>query len=352
MADDKGKKADNAKNSPHKIHDHHFRKELSNQLVAVQFMKHYLPKELSSAMDFSTLKGIKESFITDELTEYISDIVTEYISDIVFSCELNGKPAQISVLIEHQSSPDKYMPVRVAHYLFNACMSQLRELSEKKKKRKNFEHDTLLTPVFAMVFYHGEPYPFSMKLADCFLDPLGIMDNPFAAPIHMVDVNKLPDEELAKHELIGITALLMKHVRRGNFDEAFLSALSLFANFPEVDVKTIETLAFNALYYGLQAGQFNNIDAVIEQTKALPGPVGETMMNGVEYLFKKGELKGRLEGKLEGEQIGLEKGKREGMLEGKLETARNLLNIGVPVEQIMQATGLTEADIHELQTKH
>jgi len=50
------------------------------------------------------------------------------------------------------------------------------------------------------------------------------------------------------------------------------------------------------------------------------------------------------EGKLEGEQIGIEKGK----IEGKIETAKQFKLLGVALEIIMQATGLSEEEIKKL----
>ena len=51
----------------------------------------------------------------------------------------------------------------------------------------------------------------------------------------------------------------------------------------------------------------------------------------------------------EGEKKGHAKGKLEGRLEGKLETARNLLAMGLTVDQIVQATGLSASDVAKLQ---
>ena len=45
---------------------------------------------------------------------------------------------------------------------------------------------------------------------------------------------------------------------------------------------------------------------------------------------------------------GNEKGKLEGKLEGKIETAHNLLQMGLSVPQVMQATGLTQEQIEKL----
>ena len=72
------------------------------------------------------------------------------------------------------------------------------------------------------------------------------------------------------------------------------------------------------------------------------------------YIYE-GRLKARLdrnsmmgeardEGLAEGEAIGIEKGK----VEGKVETARNLKLIGVAIDSIVQATGLTKEVVEGL----
>ena len=50
--------------------------------------------------------------------------------------------------------------------------------------------------------------------------------------------------------------------------------------------------------------------------------------------------KGRAEGR--------EQGRAEGRAEGKLEIARNLLAMGIPIDKIVQASGLTEGQISDL----
>lgn len=54
------------------------------------------------------------------------------------------------------------------------------------------------------------------------------------------------------------------------------------------------------------------------------------------------EDRGRKAGRLEGKQ--------EGILEGKIEIARNLLGLKLPINQIIQATGLTHDEIMSLRT--
>ena len=55
------------------------------------------------------------------------------------------------------------------------------------------------------------------------------------------------------------------------------------------------------------------------------------------------------EGIQKGIQQGIQQGIQKGAAEEKLEIARNLLKINLPLEQISMATGLTIAEIENLQ---
>ena len=74
--------------------------------------------------------------------------------------------------------------------------------------------------------------------------------------------------------------------------------------------------------------------------------------NALTTSFDDGMRKGRAEGRAEGEAIGLEKGEAIGLEKGKklekLETARNLKSLGVPIETISTATGLSTDEINSL----
>ena len=53
----------------------------------------------------------------------------------------------------------------------------------------------------------------------------------------------------------------------------------------------------------------------------------------------------KLEGRMEGRMEGRAEGRAEGLAEGRMEVSRNMKKLGVPVEIIMQSTGLSEKDI-------
>ena len=58
---------------------------------------------------------------------------------------------------------------------------------------------------------------------------------------------------------------------------------------------------------------------------------------------------GWIEGKAEGKAEGIKEGKIEGMKEGKVEVARSLKQMGLSVEKIAIATGLSIDDIEHLE---
>ncbi len=49
-----------------------------------------------------------------------------------------------------------------------------------------------------------------------------------------------------------------------------------------------------------------------------------------------------------GEKIGLEKGRRQGEEQKKIEIAKKLLALGISLEDIQKATGLTKKEIENL----
>ena len=62
--------------------------------------------------------------------------------------------------------------------------------------------------------------------------------------------------------------------------------------------------------------------------------------NQLDYARKVAETKGR--------EKGLEEGRKEGRKQANVQTASNLLSLGVPVDTIAKATGLSEQEVREL----
>lgn len=82
------------------IHDKFVRESFSDIRRAAAFFEHFLPKDLVSTIEFSSLKLTKESYINSDLSEYFSDLV--------FDAKVLGQSEHldIALLFEHKSAPE------------------------------------------------------------------------------------------------------------------------------------------------------------------------------------------------------------------------------------------------------
>ena len=76
--------------------------------------------------------------------------------------------------------------------------------------------------------------------------------------------------------------------------------------------------------------------------------LGELMERNHEKGYEEGLRQGRESGLREGRESGLREGHESGIKEGRRETAIEMKRDGVPVERIIKYTGLTEAEIRDL----
>lgn len=64
--------------------------------------------------------------------------------------------------------------------------------------------------------------------------------------------------------------------------------------------------------------------------------------------IEEGRAKGIAEGRAEGRSEGITEGITRGITEERIRNARTMKEIGIPMEQIVKVTGLTETEIEEL----
>ena len=72
------------------------------------------------------------------------------------------------------------------------------------------------------------------------------------------------------------------------------------------------------------------------------------LKKGLEIGHEQGLAEGLEQGRAEGREEGLEQGREEGREEGLLLAARNMLSQGLPVDVVVNVTGLSEDVIDKL----
>ncbi|HZH18226.1 MAG TPA: Rpn family recombination-promoting nuclease/putative transposase [Archangium sp.] len=127
-----------------------------------------LPAQVVSEVDWSSLRREPGSVVDPELRE------TE--SDLLFTARLRmGHPLLLYVLLEHQSSVDRWMALRMLRYV----------VRQVERWRQEHPESTRLPVIIPLVMYHG-------------------VDGAWTAPRRVEDLFDLPSEEEARERWRGL----------------------------------------------------------------------------------------------------------------------------------------------------
>jgi predicted transposase YdaD len=106
-------------------HDGLFRFVLGKPVHAASELRAVLPAPLADRLDLASLRPVNGSFVDEELTNRQADVLMR--------TRLDGREAFVYVLIEHQSSPDRMMPLRMLRYLIRIWDRYLDEHPKAKR---------------------------------------------------------------------------------------------------------------------------------------------------------------------------------------------------------------------------
>ena len=283
-------------------HDAIFKKFFGNIEVVNTFFEAYLPEKIKKKCDFSTLKIEPGSFIDDDLSQHHSDIL--------YSLKIDGHKGYVYINVEHQSTPQELMPIRMFRYKLGIIKQHLDQGHKKAPA------------VIPILFYHGKsPYPYSLRLIDCFEDKEFAKEHFFDDPI-AIDINQTSDEEIYKHKKLALLEIVQKHIFTRDLDNIAEDITKLVkATQPEHDL-------FNSLvYYMLLKGETPDVNRVIEKLKSIKN-YEEDVMNAAQQLKQQG--------------------RKEGRYEEALAIAKNLINEGIPPQSVQRLTGLSEKEVMKL----
>jgi hypothetical protein len=115
---------------------------------------------LADLLDFSRARRENRSFIPEDLRKQESDLI--FRVPLVGSKE-DEQEVWVYFLLEHQSTPDRLMPLRLYRYMGHLWDAQLREWQDRGRSVSSFR----LHPVVPLVFYTGEErWEGPLRLAD------------------------------------------------------------------------------------------------------------------------------------------------------------------------------------------
>ena len=100
------------------IHDSGYKKLFSNKTIFRQLLLTFVDEPWVAQLDFDDCETIDKSFVSDHYKE------TE--SDIIYRVRWLDQDIYIFILIEFQSTVDRFMALRILNYITNFYMDYLR----------------------------------------------------------------------------------------------------------------------------------------------------------------------------------------------------------------------------------
>ncbi|MEQ8223011.1 MAG: Rpn family recombination-promoting nuclease/putative transposase, partial [Candidatus Eremiobacterota bacterium] len=125
-----------------KFSDRGYKLLFSHPKMVEDLIKSFVKEEFIDKIDYSTLKPVKSSFVSSGFKSRETDVI--------WTLKIDGKEAYVYILIDFQSTVDKFMALRLMTYtgLFYEYL-----LKQKKKKKKKLPDK--LPPVFPVLLYNG-----------------------------------------------------------------------------------------------------------------------------------------------------------------------------------------------------
>jgi predicted transposase/invertase (TIGR01784 family) len=265
---------------PQNPHDQFFKEIFSQHESITDFVENYLPARLTRLFDLPTIERIEDSFVDNELKEHLSDLL--------FRVKLKTEQdAFIYILLEHKSSPDRWVSFQLLRYLVRIFEKSQREGGKK------------LPLVLPIVFYHGKTnWNISEKFSSLFdlkdLEDLREFLPEFS--YHLCDLNKFDDDELKGNPTLLSAVRVLKYIFRKDLKRKLSKSFEPLAELLPSDFafERLKVLMFYLIY----SNKANEADIV----KALKEAQKDEMQEV--FFIDRWIQEGRDEGLQQGEQLG------------------------------------------------
>lgn len=284
---------------PTSPHDRLVKKTFEQPENAAGELQAVLPAPLVAAIDWSTLRLEPGSFVDED--------AREHHTDLLYSAELGPRRIHVYLLFEHQSTPDRWMVLRVLGYVLRIWWRLVHGGAER------------LPVVMPFVLHHGESgWNVARRLSDLLdLDEaLRPILMPYVPDFELIidDLVRVPEEELARRVMTALARLTLWALRtiRVGFERELLP---VWAAALEEALVTAGPRALERLFvYLSEVQEGESIYAALLSEGASEG-VREVNVG----LRKKWEDQARAEGLEQGRGEGLERGREEGLEQGREE---------------------------------
>ena len=294
----------------HKSHDHSYKLLFSSPEIVEDLLQGFVKEPWVDELDFATLEKVSGHYVTDDLRDREDDIV--------WRVQHKKRWVYVYLLIEFQSTVDRYMAVRVPLYILLLYQDLI--------KNKVVGRGELLPPVFPVVLYNGEKrWNSTTQLSDLIVDlPGGLERYKPAFEYLLLDEGAYRSSDL---EHLGNLVAAIFRLENASSREDIISVvddLILWLEKPEQETIRRDFTVWIKRVLLPTKSVTTHIQEINDLTE-IRTMLAQTVSKMTEEWVLQGRTEGRIEGKVEGKIEGKIEGKVEGKIEGKIEGERILL---------------------------
>jgi predicted transposase/invertase (TIGR01784 family) len=275
---------------------------------ATNFLQRHLPQDVGQVLNWSTLKLVDGSFVDEDLRRSEADVLYEVE-------RVSGEDSVwLYLLLEHQSTPDRWMRFRLLKYCCRIWDFSFTEHPEQRELRA----------IVPLVFYQGErSWSYSSEFAELFAE----------------SVRDWPGVPRFSHELIDQSGLQLEEVE-GELKAQLMQLLLLAAYHPALAWMEQVGRLLGSLSSQPPSGGLNYVRIFVRYLLSTQEPevagsfrevlrrhapeVGENLMTYAEEL------------------------RAEGRVRTQVEVIENLLRLGEEWSRIEAITGVNETQFQTL----
>ena len=290
------------------------------------------------------LKNTKYEISKEKLekcdTSFITKAYYNKEADVIYK----RTDMEVYFLIEHQSTVDKNMSVRILEYEVEILRDIIKNKEINKSNKKNKTEPKENPTIIPIVLYTGEEkWNEKTYITETQIQMPGYTNKEFGRYI-LIDANKYQEEELLNEE--GALSKIILLEKSNNIE----------ATYKKISKRKLKKYVKEIIYeYTCNVARLllseKTVEEIKEKYKNKQG--GESML--LDYLIKakeEGIVIGRTDGIKVGRTAGIKVGKaagvKEGIKEGTIRIAKQLKKMGFKIEDIEKATKLSKDEIEKL----
>lgn len=305
------------------IHDSGYKLLFSNRTIFRQLLETFVDQPWVAELDFDRAETVDKSFVSEHYKE------TE--SDLIYRLPWGEDELYIYVLMEFQSTVDRWMALRMLNYITNFYMDWVKAHPEAHK----------VPPLFPLLLYNGEArWSAAQTMAELVeaapsLGDYGIGFRYF----------KLATNEFSREQLIGIGNIVSTLFLAESRPDLELLIEQFVALFEQAEDKWAISTFFNwfkqlAVHKRLHSEDFASLAEAYRSAEEVQDMLQKTF----EQWYQQGIEKGFEKGREEGREEGIEKGREDAIRR----TALAMFARGIDPVLIADVTGLSEDELNAI----